>query len=120
MSTRRNFLGGAAALVAPASAAERTEPPCLAEDEATKEARQALRESVRVSIRDFVYWASAEDAWLMGELLTIWSSQSLPFGQEVYLASAFQTLLDREERYIKVPHQLRDQVVELVKKGGRS
>ena len=119
MSTRRNFLGGAAALVAPVSAS-RTEPPCLAEDEPTKEARRALRGSLRAEINDFVEWASTEDAWLMRELLVIWGSQSRPLGQEVYLASAFQVLLEREGRYVKVPHQLRDQVVELVEKGGWS
>ena len=104
MFSRRNLLSGLAASVAPASAIARTtEPPALAEDEPTKESRRAVRESLAREIELFIEFASPEDAWLMGEILTVWGSNNQPLGAEVYLATAFQCVLHRSEGYMKVP-----------------
>ena len=67
MSSRRNLLSGLAASVAPASAIERTTlPPALTEDEPTKEARRALRQSLDIDC--FVEYANPEDVdrWVEG------------------------------------------------------
>ena len=105
MFSRRNLISGLAASVAPASAIARTtKPPALAEDEATKQSRRAIREKLESHIQMFIESSSPEDAWLLNEVLVYWESSSLPFsGAEVYLASAFQEVLHRTEGYVRVP-----------------
>ena len=115
MFSRRNFFSGLAASVAPASAIERTtEPPALAEDEPTKESRRAVRQRLAGDIKCFIEYASPEDAWLMGEILTVWDSHSRPSGPEVYLASAFQYAIGRPDGYLKCPERVLDQLVPLI------
>ena len=114
MFSRRNLISGLAASVAPASAIARTtEPPALAEDEPTKEARRALRRTL--DLKCFIEFASPEDAWLMSEILEMWDSTGLPSGPEVHLASAFQYVIGRQEGYLKCPERVLEQLVPLIR-----
>ena len=114
MFSRRNLFSGLAASVAPVSVIERTtEPPALAEDEPTKEARRALRRTL--DLECFIEYASAEDYWLMSEVLCLWDSASHPRGPEVYLASAFQYVIGRQEGYLKCPERIIDQLIPLIR-----
>ena len=111
MFSRRNFFSGLAASVAPAI--ERTTlPPVWADNEPTKEARRALRRNL--DLKCFIEYASAEDCWLMDEVLTTWDSHSLPSGPEVYLASAFQYAIRRQQGYLKCPERYIDHLVPLI------
>ena len=117
MFSRRNLISGLAASVAPASVIERTtEPPALAEDEPTKEARRAVRQRLAGEIEYFIDFASAEDAWLMERVLIEWGSISLCKGPEVSLGTAFELSLGRDEAYVKVDYGLRRQVAAIIKK----
>ena len=118
MFSRRNFFSGLAASVAPASAIERTtEPPALAEDEPTKEARRAVRQRLAGEIEYFIDFASAEDAWLMERVLIEWGSISRAKDDpEVTLGTAFTLSLERNEAYVKVDYGIRRQVAAIIKK----
>ncbi len=116
MFSRRNFFSGLAASVAPASAIERTEPPALAEDEPTKQARRAVRQRLAGEIEDFIEYASAEDAWLMERVLIEWGSISLCEGAEVTLGTAFELSLERDQAYVKVRYGIRQQAAAIIEK----
>lgn len=68
--------------------------------------RANTRDYLTENLRDFLNGANPEELAFMGELLTTWSSSSLSnngAGGEIYLLNAFNTLLEREQRFLRVP-----------------
>ena len=110
--SRRNILGGlAATTVAESKALRASEPPFLAEDEATRAIRQATRKYLRSQMDDFINSATGESLVLMNNILVWWTGHNDPTDKtEVSLATAFNYAICCESLYFKVPPEHKEAV----------